>query len=287
MLDIVDCPPDDGTEYLPRNFPVYYDPLYHPENHADLFQSSECVCDWLRHCFQGESLWSDVSVEFRDRSFYVEDVSVDMRLHLSLMDIASPRFHPRLSCARQKCGDHSCNPSWVYTSEDDLSDSFDGITLRAMVAVTGKTRSVCTRKDAIGFIVKKFRSLSYGISIMEDSELKTMCRERGIVDIPMVNQRRYMVFELFWHEFGDMLFPKIICPRQYPYSYPRMYSNHLLQSIDPELDYMTFHGHICGISNKMLTEYPTRVHASRHLGGRTDSRNRCLECLRMLMMVQW
>lgn len=188
---------------------------------------------------------------------------------------------------RQKFGDCSCNPSWVYASEDDLSDSFNGITLRAMVAVTGNPCSVCTCKDAIGSIVKQFHLLSYGIRIMEDCELKEMCREHGIVDILMVNRRWYMVFELIRHEFGDILFPKIIRPQQSSNSYPRMYGNHLLQSIDPELDYMTFCGHVHGISNKMLTEYPTHMHASRNLEWHTDSRNRHIECLRMLMAARW
>ncbi|SJL11507.1 uncharacterized protein ARMOST_14911 [Armillaria ostoyae] len=287
VLDIEDCPPNDGTEYFPRDFPVYYDPLYHPENHADLFRSPEHVCEWLQSCFRVESLWSDVSVEFREGLFYVEDVSINMRLRLSPMDIASPCFHPRLSGVMRKCGQRGCNPSWVYASEGDLSDSFDGITLRAMVTFTGKTRSVHTCKDVIGFIVKQFLSFSCSIRIMDDAELKKMCKDRDIENIPMVNQRRYMVFELFRCEFGDVLFPKIIRPRPCLHSYPRMYGNRLLQSIDPELDYTTFRGHVRGISNKMLTDYPTRMHASRHLGCRTDSRNRRLECLRVIMMARW
>lgn len=75
---------------------------------------------------------------------------------------------------------------------------------------------------------------------MDDPDLDALCHDVGVVNILMVNQRRYMVFSLFQHEFGDVLFPKIIHPRSNLVSFPKMYGNRLLQSIDPELDYTTF-----------------------------------------------
>lgn len=153
VLDSKDCPPDDVTEYYPGDFPIYYDPLYHPECHADLFRSPESVCKWLKNCFHSESLWPDVHAEFHEGFFYVEDVSVNVQLHLSLLDIASSRFHPRL-CLRMDHGDRRCNRSWVYTSEESLSDAFDGITLRSMVAITGKLCAAHTCADAIAYIAK-------------------------------------------------------------------------------------------------------------------------------------
>ncbi|SJL14195.1 uncharacterized protein ARMOST_17650 [Armillaria ostoyae] len=56
VLDSDDCPPNDGTEYVAGNFPTYYDPLYYPAMHPDLFCSSSRICEWLRVCFQRESL---------------------------------------------------------------------------------------------------------------------------------------------------------------------------------------------------------------------------------------
>ncbi len=137
-------------------------------------------------------------------------------------------------------GNWGCNLSWVYTSEESLSDAFDGITLHSMVAVTGKLCAACTHADAIAYITKWFAAFSHRLCIMDDPDLEALCHDVGIVNIPMVNQRHYMVFSLFQHEFGDVLFPKIICPQSNLVSYPKMYGNHLLQSIDPELDYTTF-----------------------------------------------
>ncbi len=89
VVDSKDCPPDDGTEYYPGDFPIYYDPLYHLECHADLFCSPESVCEWLKHCFRSECLWSDVHAEFHEGFFYIEDVSINIWLHLSPLDIVS------------------------------------------------------------------------------------------------------------------------------------------------------------------------------------------------------
>ncbi len=286
VVDSKDCPPDDGTEYYPGDFSIYYNPLYHPECHADLFRSPESVCEWLKHCFRSESLWSDVYVEFHEGFFYIEDISVNIQLRLSPLDIASSRFHPWLYLHMDH-GNQGCNLSWVYTSEESLSDAFDGITLRSMVTVTGKLCAAHTRADAIAYIAKWFAAFSRHLHVMDDPDLEALCCDVGIVDIPMVNRRRYMIFSLFQHEFGDVLFPKIIRPRSNSVSYPKMYGNHLLQSIDPELDYMTLRWHVHGISNKMLTEYPTCIHASRHIGCRTDSHNCRIEHLCLSMLAQW
>ncbi|KAK0431623.1 hypothetical protein EV421DRAFT_2024460 [Armillaria borealis] len=198
VLDSDDCPPNDGTEYVAGDFPTYYNPLYYPAMHPDLFCSSSRICEWLQVCFQQESLWSDVRVEFCKGIFFVEDVLIDLRVCLSLSDIASPRFHPRLLCSRRVSGENGCNPSWVYASEADLADSFDGITMRSMSAVTGKSRAVRMRNDAIQFIVRHFIAFTHRIRVMEECGLEAL---------------RYMVFELFRQEFGDAMFPKLIQPR--------------------------------------------------------------------------
>ncbi|KAK0435773.1 hypothetical protein EV421DRAFT_2022396 [Armillaria borealis] len=254
VLDSDDCPPNDGTEYVAGDFPTYYDPLYYPAMHPDLFCSSSRICEWLRVCFQRESLWSDVRVEFREGIFFVEDVSIDLRVCLSPSDIASPRFHPRLLCSRRVSGENGCNLSWVYASEADLADSFDGITVRSMSAVTGKSRAVRTRNDAIQFIVRRFIAFAHRIRVMEECGLEALCVAGGILKIPMLNRRRYMVFELFRQEFGDAMFPKLFRPRN---------------------QYRPGTG-LCDLSP-----------SCSRLGSVSDSRNRRLENLRLSLLKRW
>ncbi|KAK0448218.1 hypothetical protein EV421DRAFT_1733344 [Armillaria borealis] len=233
VLDSDDCPPNDGTEYVAGDFPTYYDPLYYPAMHPDLFCSSSWICEWLRVCFQWESLWSDVRVEFRKGIFFVEDVSIDLR---------------RVS------GENGCNPSWVYASEADLADLFDGITVRSMSAVTGKSHAVRTRNDAIQFIVRCFIAFAHRIRVMEEHGLEALCVAGGILKIPMLNQRRYMVFELFRQEFGDAMFPKLVRPRN---------------------QYRPGTG-LCDLSP-----------SCSRLGSVSDSRNCRLENLRLSLLKRW
>ena len=46
VLDSQDCPPS-GIEHTVNDYPLYYDPLYHPSDHPTLFQTSATVCAWL------------------------------------------------------------------------------------------------------------------------------------------------------------------------------------------------------------------------------------------------
>ncbi len=93
-----------------------------------------------------------------------------------------------------------------------------------------------------------------------------------------------MAFELFHDEFGDAIFPKIVQPCEHTYTCPRMYGNQLLQTTDPELDYPTFRHRVSTLSKKLLTEYSSCIHHSRHLSTVMDSCNRQLENLHLSLL---
>ncbi len=154
ILDEDDCPPNNGTEYCPGDFPVYYNLLYYPAMHSYVFSSPVLVCGWLRSCFQAESLWTDVHVKFHEGLFYVEDISTSLQVCLSPLDIPSIRFHPQLLLDRHVSGENRCNPSWVYVLETNLADSFDGITVRTMTMITGRSRTLRTQGNAIQCICR-------------------------------------------------------------------------------------------------------------------------------------
>jgi hypothetical protein len=54
VLNASDCPPHN---VLHENFdyPLYYDPLYFPQDHSLLFQTEESVCAWLLSGLQQHS----------------------------------------------------------------------------------------------------------------------------------------------------------------------------------------------------------------------------------------
>ncbi|KAG1829716.1 hypothetical protein DFJ58DRAFT_737237 [Suillus subalutaceus] len=46
VLDVNDCPPLHVL-HSPADFPLYYDPLYHPECHPAVFETPSGFCSWL------------------------------------------------------------------------------------------------------------------------------------------------------------------------------------------------------------------------------------------------
>ncbi len=136
LLDTDDCPLNDGTEYSSSDFPVYYNLLYHSDMYPDIFFPPFLVCGWLWSCFEGETLWHNIHVEFHEGVFYVEDVSIDLQICLSPLDITSACFCPCIFLLHCVSSENRCNLLWIYTSETELVDSFNGIMVRVMSAIT-------------------------------------------------------------------------------------------------------------------------------------------------------
>ncbi len=238
VLDEDQVPPD-GEEHSLTDYPEYYDALYSPEYHEEVFESSEAVRCWLGDIFAAESGWPDIKVSFDDGNFMVDDASCDIRIFLSLEDIAKESFHPR-TYYKLSYPTLRSNPFWLYRSEAELKHSFEGITVKQMGQVIGDWQKVKRRDNAIEAVVEIFRSLARRVVRMSDQDLFLLCKEKNLGDCPEINGRRWMYFEIFRATFGDRLFPRMI--RLPTYAYPKVLrrGNGLLRSIDPELDVSTF-----------------------------------------------
>ncbi len=68
-----------------------------------------------------------------------------------------------------------------------MADSFDGIMVRAMTAVTSRSHTVRTRSDAIPCMVQQFTAFAQCIRIMEECTLEDLCIAKGSVEVPMLN----------------------------------------------------------------------------------------------------
>ncbi len=100
----------------------------------ETFNTVEHVYTWLHDIFSAESGWSDIKAIWTDAGFMVDDVSYDLRVSISLEEIASYYNLSYMSL--------QSNPSWLYRTKEQLRDSFEGITVKEMSRVLGDWRKV-------------------------------------------------------------------------------------------------------------------------------------------------
>ncbi len=172
--------PSSDEGYSPSLFPEYYDPLYFSGVHPEVFETPESVCNRLRDIFRAESGWEGVRVTYGQGKFLVEDVSYDIRVILGIDEIVSERFHPR-TYYKFSYPALRTNPSWLYRTENQLTDSFEGITVREMKRVLGNWHRLKLRDEAIDAVVKSFTELAQRLLRTTDLELEKMCTDGDLL----------------------------------------------------------------------------------------------------------
>ncbi len=93
-----------------------------------------------------------------------------------------------------------------------MKDGFDGVTARTLSGVLGVRNG--KRGILIDQVVDLFQRLSLEVRGMTDIELRRRCEEKAITNVPFINERRYMCFELFRKTLHDDIFPGIIKPHR-------------------------------------------------------------------------
>ena len=167
VLDSQDCPPS-GINHTVNEYPIYYDPLYHPFEHPALFETPATVCAWLMSALQAHpaqcSTCSKASF-YGHISFLCEvfEVHIDANhsVFLNKSDLESASYHhcqifcmiDKLLAANNSSHVSECfrlvvedDPPWFFHSDEHYEFLLSTLTVPVLREVSLKIASVPRRQ---------------------------------------------------------------------------------------------------------------------------------------------
>ena len=180
-LDIRDCPPS-GKFHNIKDYPVYYDPLYHPLDYPSLFETPDTVCVWLllalqahpAQCYSCSRARFHGHVSYADNVFEIHVVA-SHSVSLGKQALESASYHHchifrMIDEILSKTNDNSVaqcfcrvvedDPPWLFYSDEHYENALSALSVPVLCEAGQKIVSLSkhewTKPSLISTILRHF-----------------------------------------------------------------------------------------------------------------------------------
>lgn len=215
-LDEAACPPP-GVPFDPLCFPSVFTPLYYPHLHPAVFSTPSSVCAWISTCFHYEAFGSSPATPlvfqtyFRGDVFFVNNLTSDTCLSLSVSSVSSSLFHPRpLLLKFHVMLVYSCRPHWLYSSDRFYELSLSELFVPALRACLSRLNvpytSRAVKSELCSAIVQQFHLFRDELCPLQDRAIRALTALDNTAPISL------LFCDVLTARFGPSVATCFLCP---------------------------------------------------------------------------